>query len=69
MVQRIEAFATSVGSNEDFIYLAYADAAQDPIGSYGTANVKHIRDATKRYDPDGFSQNRVPGGFKISRVH
>ncbi|KAK8008108.1 hypothetical protein PG991_010659 [Apiospora marii] len=68
MVQRIEAFATSVGSNEEFVYLAYADAAQDPLGSYGAANVKHVRDAAKRYDPDGFFQHRVPGGFKISRV-
>ncbi|KAK8084280.1 hypothetical protein PG997_005551 [Apiospora hydei] len=68
MVQRIEAFATSVRSNDEFVYLAYADAAQDPLGSYGAANVQHIRDAAKRYDPDGFFQHRVPGGFKISRV-
>ncbi|KAK6863755.1 hypothetical protein PG995_000283 [Apiospora arundinis] len=68
MVQRIEAFAASLGSLDEFQYLAYADASQDPIGSYGAANVKHIRDAANKYDPEGFFQNRVPGGFKISRV-
>ncbi|KAK7942638.1 FAD binding domain-containing protein [Apiospora aurea] len=54
MVQRIEAFATSVGSHDEFVYPAYADAARDPLGSYGAVNVQHIRDVAKRYDPDGF---------------
>ncbi|KAK7985697.1 hypothetical protein PG988_003319 [Apiospora saccharicola] len=68
LVQRIEAFARSLGSLDEFQYLAYADASQDPIGGYGAANVKHIRDAAKRYDPEGFFQHRVPGGFKGMRI-
>ncbi|KAK8123112.1 hypothetical protein PG984_011782, partial [Apiospora sp. TS-2023a] len=58
LVQRIEAYARSLGSLDGFQYLAYADASQDPIGSYGAANVKHIRDAAKKYDPEGFFQHR-----------
>lgn len=66
--ERIVAFAESLGSDQHFVYLPYADARQDPIGSYGAANVQHIRDAANKYDPSGFFQRRVPGGFKISRV-
>lgn len=68
MVQRIKAFARSLGSAEDFVYLPYAKSTQDPIGSYGAANVDHIRRAAEKYDPHAFFQLRVPGGFKISRV-
>lgn len=67
-VQKILAFAESVGSNEDFIYLPYADATQDALGSYGAASVQHMKQASKDYDPQRFFQRRVPGGFKIDRV-
>lgn len=67
-VQKVQKFAESVGSKEDFIYLPYADASQDPLGSYGAANVRHIRQVSKAYDSQGFFQRRVPGGFKIDRV-
>lgn len=66
--ERIVAFAKSLGSEQEFVYLPYADARQNPIGSYGAANVQRIRDAANKYDPSGFFQRRVPGGFKISRV-
>ncbi|KAF7531293.1 hypothetical protein G7054_g8995 [Neopestalotiopsis clavispora] len=66
--ERIVAFAKSLGSSQEFVYLPYADARQDPIGSYGAANVEHIRQVANKYDPDGFFQHRVPGGFKVSRV-
>ncbi|KAH7304265.1 FAD binding domain-containing protein [Stachybotrys elegans] len=68
MLRRITAFAESVGSSDTFVYLPYADATNDPLGSYGAANVKHLRLAAKKYDPHGFFQHRVPGGFKIDRV-
>ncbi|ETS74969.1 hypothetical protein PFICI_13453 [Pestalotiopsis fici W106-1] len=66
--ERIVAFAKSIGSSQEFVYLPYADARQDPIGSYGAANVEHIRQVAHKYDPNGFFQRRVPGGFKIARV-
>lgn len=68
MIQRITAFAKSVESFEEFTYLPYSDATQNPIGTYGAANVKHIRRVAAKYDPRGFFQYRVPGGFKIDRV-
>jgi hypothetical protein len=68
MFQRIEAYAMSVGSSEGFVYLPYADSAKNPLGSYGPANVKHMKEVALKYDPDGFFQRRVPGGFKLDRV-
>lgn len=67
-VQKVEAYAASIGSNEEFIYLPYADASQNPLGSYGAANVQYMKQVAKDYDSKGFFQRRVPGGFKIDRV-
>ncbi|XEV07541.1 hypothetical protein FSHL1_012828 [Fusarium sambucinum] len=68
MNQKIIAHAKSLGLSEDWVYLAYGDAQQDPLGSYGQDNVNHIRQVAHKYDPEGFFQKRVPGGFKIDRV-
>jgi hypothetical protein len=48
--------------------LDYADITQDPLASYGAENVKKMKAAAKKYDPQGVFQNLVPGGFKISKV-
>lgn len=68
MRERNIAFAKSIGCHEELAYLPYADATQDALGSYGEANVDHIRSVASKYDPEGFFQHMVPGGFKISRV-
>jgi hypothetical protein len=41
---------------------------QDPLASYGSANVEKIRAAARKFDPNGVFQTKAPGGFKISRV-
>ena len=68
MNKRIDAFAKSLDDGEEFVYLAYARAMQDPIGSYGMDNIQHMRRVADKYDSCGFFQKRVPGGFKLSRV-
>ncbi|KAL4877055.1 hypothetical protein BJY04DRAFT_230882 [Aspergillus karnatakaensis] len=67
-VGEIDAFARSIGGGSDFLYLNYCDVTQNPLGSYGEENVRKIRDAAAKYDPEGVFQTRVPGGFKISKV-
>ncbi|RYP15769.1 hypothetical protein DL765_005495 [Monosporascus sp. GIB2] len=67
-VEEVESYAKSVDGNIEFRYLNYCDSSQDPLGSYGRENVKKMRDAAAKYDPDGIFQKRVPGGFKISNV-
>lgn len=64
----ISAYAVSIGSDNPFLYLDYADISQKPLESYGPENVAKIRAAAAKYDPKGVFQNMMPGGFKISKV-
>lgn len=68
MTTELKAIAKKDGKLQDFVYLNYAEGQQDPLGGYGKENVDFLRDVAQRYDPDGWWQRRVPGGFKLSRV-
>ncbi|KAH8897937.1 FAD-binding domain-containing protein [Thozetella sp. PMI_491] len=68
MVARTKELSRSLQGDLDFIYMNYAGPNQDPLGSYGAANIQHMRDVAAQYDPTGVFQTRIPGGFKISRV-
>ncbi|KAI1454927.1 FAD binding domain-containing protein [Annulohypoxylon moriforme] len=65
---RIKEATRELNGDMDFVYLNYADASQDALGSYGAANIQHIRNVAAAYDPTEVFQKRIPGGFKISRV-
>lgn len=67
-VAEIEAYAKSLGADIDFLYGNYCDESQDPFASYGEKNIMHMREVSRKYDPDGVFQSRVPGGFKIGNV-
>lgn len=49
----------------DFVYTNYADGSQGVYQSWGAKNVAKLRAASKKYDPEGVFQKRVPGGFKV----
>ncbi|KAF1960714.1 FAD-binding domain-containing protein [Byssothecium circinans] len=51
-----------------FVYLNYADRTQDPLGSYGLENLDFMEEVAAKYDPEGWWQRMVPGGFKLSRA-
>ncbi|KAF7672480.1 fad binding domain-containing protein [Alternaria burnsii] len=68
LVNRIREYAESIGADNPYLYLNYADNTQDPLASYGSENVKKMKAAAKKYDPSGVFQKLVPGGFKISNV-
>ena len=57
--------ARDVGMLHDFVYLNYANQAQNPILTYGRENVASLKAAATRYDPHGIFQRQVPGGFKL----
>jgi hypothetical protein len=61
----IAELAKSLGLLHGFQYLNYADPSQDPLESYGPANVQHLKEASRKYDPSGVFQRQVPGGFKL----
>jgi len=64
-LDEIDRDAAGRGTLVPFKYLNYAADFQDPIGSYGDENVLKLRNASKRYDPDGLFQKGVPGGWKL----
>ncbi|KAI8934042.1 hypothetical protein NX059_008810 [Plenodomus lindquistii] len=68
LIHRIREYARSIGADNPYLYLDYADGAQDPLASYGAESVRKMKAAAKKYDPFGVFQHLVPGGFKISAV-
>ncbi|EXJ89944.1 hypothetical protein A1O3_03011 [Capronia epimyces CBS 606.96] len=64
----ISSFAKAQGKDVGFVYLNYADGSQDPLSTYGSANIAFIRKVAAKYDPLAVFQRKVPGGFKISRI-
>lgn len=69
MVAELEQYSERIGADNQLRYLNYADFSQDPLGSYGEESVEHMHRVAEKYDPEGKFQTRIPGGFKISRVH
>ncbi|KAI1142791.1 FAD-binding domain-containing protein [Hypoxylon sp. FL0543] len=68
MFGEVESYAKSLGKNVEFLYMNYCDGSQDPLQKYGEENVKRMKEASDKYDPNKVFQERVPGGFKVSKV-
>ena len=67
-LEELTTYSKSIGADNEFIYLNYANINQNPLSSYGPENVEYIRTVARKYDQTGVFQNQVPGGFKISAV-
>lgn len=65
-LEQLNEFAKSIGADNEYIYLNYADRSQNPLAGYGEENVEFMRMVAREYDPSGVFQNQVPGGFKLS---
>ena len=65
LIDRIDKATKAAGLFHPFKYLNYAASFQDPIASYGPANKAHLQAVSKKYDPTGFFQRAIPGGFKL----
>lgn len=68
VLDELKTFGDTLGVNNEFVYLDYADIGQNPLKSYGADNVNKLKAAAKKYDPKGIFQTIVPGGFKISNI-
>lgn len=64
----LEAYAQSIEADTQWRYLNYVNPSQDPLSSYGAENVAFIKQVATEYDPAGFFQTRVSGGFKVSYI-
>ncbi|KAF4765212.1 hypothetical protein HAV15_004092 [Penicillium sp. str.  len=67
-LEELTTYSKSIGAENEFIYLNYANSNQNPLSTYGPENVEFIRTVAKKYDQTGVFQTQVPGGFKISAV-
>ena len=65
VMQKANEAARDMGMLHKFVYLNYANQAQNPIMSYGRENVASLKAAAMKYDPRGVFQRQVPGGFKL----
>jgi hypothetical protein len=65
LLERLQAEAVKRGLTSDFIYLNYASPWQDPLASYGAANLGRLRQVAKVYDPTAVFQTLQPGYFKL----
>ncbi|KAM3064743.1 hypothetical protein ACMFMG_005736 [Clarireedia jacksonii] len=68
LVQKIDALTASRSLGINYRFLNYGYQTQKILESYGLANVKKMKQVSAKYDPTGFFQTAVPGGFKVSRV-
>ena len=59
------AFARDRGADLEFLYMNDASADQDVVAGYGEESVRRLRQASRKYDPEGVFQTLMPGGFKL----
>lgn len=66
--ENLRAFAISIDGLLSWTTANYAHPTQEVLQSYGKDNVRKLKDAAAKYDPEGVFQHLCPGGFKISAV-
>lgn len=57
--------AKETGKGSKYVYMNYAYPDQDPISSYGEEQKRKLQEVSKKYDPEGYFQKAVHGGFKL----
>ncbi|ROT37823.1 FAD-binding domain-containing protein [Sodiomyces alkalinus F11] len=68
LVAEFRQLASEKGLLHRYIFTNYADAVDSAIAGYGEESVAKLREASKKYDPEGVFQKGVPGGFKLPSV-
>jgi hypothetical protein len=63
-----EDYATFVGGNVAWRYISYVDSTQDPLASYGAANIALMKSISAKYCPAQGFQTKSPSGFKLSAM-
>ncbi|GKT43289.1 FAD-dependent monooxygenase yanF [Colletotrichum spaethianum] len=63
-----EELGESRGSNLAFVYMNDASRDQNPLRSYGAANLDKLKGIAAKYDPKQVFQKQQNGGFLVSRA-
>ncbi|KAJ8118237.1 hypothetical protein OPT61_g735 [Boeremia exigua] len=67
VIRKVKAEAQNKGLDNAYIYMNYASQFQDPVNSYGAANVKKLKAVSAKYDPASVFINLMPGHFKLGK--
>ncbi|KAL4938597.1 hypothetical protein BDV06DRAFT_231653 [Aspergillus oleicola] len=68
LVQKVQEYARSKGLLLDYLTSNFASAGQPVLQSYGFENVKLMREAANKYDPEGLFQKQQCGGFLLRDI-
>ena len=66
VLTNVTAYTQKVGAYRPWQYVNYAFEDEDPIGSYGSENVRFLKKVSRKYDPGQVFQHLVPGGWKLT---
>ncbi|KAM0133448.1 hypothetical protein ACHAP3_005974 [Botrytis cinerea] len=64
-IEEVDELSKSAGLFNRYKYVNYSAGYQNPIIGYGDEMKMSLQKVSKKYDPEGFFQIGVPGGFKI----
>lgn len=64
--RELERFAHCRNGTVAWRYINYSDKTQNPLKSYGEANLAFMKEVAAKYDPEGVFQKQMPGSFKLS---
>jgi FAD/FMN-containing dehydrogenase len=65
MLEEIDVAATARKSSHPYKFINYCMEWQRPYDGCGRENLKLLREASRKYDPDGLFQSGCTGGFKL----
>lgn len=64
-VKLFEELAIKEGVHNDWIYTNFAAWFQKPLEAYGRQSYSQLKRVSRKYDPRGFYQKQLVGGFKL----
>ncbi|CAO2654956.1 Nn.00g116890.m01.CDS01 [Neocucurbitaria sp. VM-36] len=65
LIETIDQVAEAKGKAAKYRFMNYSYGSQKVIESYGDDAREFLWEVSKKYDPNGFFQKNVPGGFKL----
>ena len=65
IINSIDEFAASKGTDDPYRYLNDCASWQSPFDGFGAANKRFLQQMSRMYDPDGLFQQACVGGFKL----
>lgn len=67
LIDQIDSAAQQAGKSARYRFTNYRYKTQKILEGYGQASLNEPRKVSAEYDPHGFFQKNVPGGFKLSK--